>query len=227
MSSLIRISVAACVLSVAASAQAQHAKNIVHINMHDAQVFFENARVVAVSGGVKAGNVAIVPPGASITVSASYRISISTNPASYTGPGSCPSCNIQQYVAWTPAAVSAGASPVNLMLWNGFNGDPTDFFTLEGAGSGTFTFTTTAPTVPGEYYISNGFGLDFGANPNVASGLGWDLSSGIAGPARFAAFMISVTSTPPAFCPGDSNGDGVVNFGDVTSVLANFGAFCP
>lgn len=31
----------------------------------------------------------------------------------------------------------------------------------------------------------------------------------------------------PATCPGDANGDGVVNFSDVTSVLGNFGNACP
>lgn len=33
----------------------------------------------------------------------------------------------------------------------------------------------------------------------------------------------TVTVVPPASCKGDANGDGVVNFADITSVLANFG----
>lgn len=227
MSSFIRVSAAVCGLALASSALAQHSNQVVHINMHDAQVRFTNATVVSVASGVKAGNVAIVPPGTSITVQASYNISASTNPASYTGPGSCPGCFIQQYVAWTPAAVAAGAGTVNQLLWDGQNPEPGFLDTIVGATSGTFTFSTTAPTVPGEYYISNGFGLDFGPNPNVASGLGWDLSAGVVGPPIFAGFMISVTSTPPIICAGDSNGDGVVNFGDITSVLVNFGSMCP
>lgn len=41
------------------------------------------------------------------------------------------------------------------------------------------------------------------------------------GPSEASA---NVTVAPPPFCPGDANGDRIVNFADVTAVLANFGA---
>ncbi len=34
---------------------------------------------------------------------------------------------------------------------------------------------------------------------------------------------INITAPPPPPCPGDANGDGVVDFSDATSVLANWG----
>lgn len=39
---------------------------------------------------------------------------------------------------------------------------------------------------------------------------------------------VSLTVTPPVTsCKGDSNGDGVVNFSDITSVLVSFNSVCP
>lgn len=39
--------------------------------------------------------------------------------------------------------------------------------------------------------------------------------------------LILTVAVPPPPCPGDANGDSVVNFGDVTAVLANFGNTYP
>jgi hypothetical protein len=36
-----------------------------------------------------------------------------------------------------------------------------------------------------------------------------------------------VTVLPPPVCFGDADGSGIVNFADITSVLANFGNACP
>ncbi len=44
---------------------------------------------------------------------------------------------------------------------------------------------------------------------------------------RRALIADPVTPPPPGPCPGDANGDGVVNFADITSVLANFGTVYP
>ena len=39
----------------------------------------------------------------------------------------------------------------------------------------------------------------------------------------FLSFVLPASST----CPGDLNGDGVVNFTDLNGVLSNFGVPCP
>jgi hypothetical protein len=44
----------------------------------------------------------------------------------------------------------------------------------------------------------------------------------------WAPFCQRIPCRPvPPFCAGDANGDGIVSFADVTTVLANFGAICP
>ena len=227
MSSLIRFSAAAvCALVVAASSHGQTpalSRDTVNLDYPATQPLILNAKVVSVSSGVANGNTAVVGPGATITVRADYFIVTSNNPADY----GCPFCLIQQYLAWNPAAAAEGASPVNTLLWEGQAFSPGDTSTIQGSLSGVVTFTTTAPTTRGDYYIGNGFGFDFFPNPSVAALPGYDTSIGVVGPARFHAILISVTSFPPVPCSGDSNGDRVVNFGDITNVLANFGAMCP
>ena len=75
-----------------------------------------------------------------------------------TDPGNCPGCVVQIYVAWVPDAADRGAWPPNQGLWSGMansikaNSEPT----------GTFDWTTEAPTLPGVYYVGRGQTLDFG-----------------------------------------------------------------
>lgn len=215
---------AASILGIVGSASAEHSRDARYIRFHEMQVVVTDARVTAVSNGVRAANTAIVGRGASITVQGTYNIAFSSNPADYTF---CPSCFIQEYIAWSPAAASAGATPVNHGLWSGQNFAPGISSTSEGATSGVFTFTTTAPTTAGEYYISVGEGLDFGFNPAVTGQPGFDLSLGVVGSPVYNSFLISVVNAPPAPCAGDANGDGTVNFADISTVLANFGSACP
>lgn len=42
-----------------------------------------------------------------------------------------------------------------------------------------------------------------------------------------AAYLAVISCAPPTPCPGDADGNLAVNFSDITSVLANFGAACP
>jgi hypothetical protein len=212
------------VLAAGSLASAQVSRDTVAIRWNDSQIQIVNAKVTAVSSGTAAGNVAIVPPGATITVQAQYNISFSANPLSY---GACPSCFIQNYLAWFPSAVAQGASPANVGLWDGDNPGPGDFLTFDGATSGTAVFTTTVPSTPGEYYIGVGNGLDFGFNSGVTATGSYDLSVGVVGAPVYAAFLVNVTRTPVGPCVGDASGDGAVNFTDITSVLANFGLQCP
>ncbi|MBL8746412.1 MAG: hypothetical protein JNK58_08665 [Phycisphaerae bacterium] len=42
-----------------------------------------------------------------------------------------------------------------------------------------------------------------------------------------SAAMLTISTPPATTCPGDADGNGLVNFADITSVLANFNAVCP
>ena len=220
-----RLGIAAAVstLSIVGIATAHTARDVVYVRFHDAQIVVTNATVTAVSSGAAAGNLATVTPGATITVEADYVINFSGNPASYT----CFNCVIQHYLAWYPDAAAAGASPVNLGLWSGFNGDPNDLVTLEGATSGHIVFTTSAPTVPGDYQIGAADSLDFTFVPTVPGAGGWDTSIGIVGPADDASFFINVTNFVPApECTSDLNNDGVTNIQDFSIFALGFGTTC-
>jgi hypothetical protein len=220
-----RLGIAAAVsaLSIAGTATAHTARDVVYIRFHDAQIVVTNARITSVSSGDAAGNLAIVSPGATITVEADYTILFSGNPASYT----CPGCLIQFYLAWYPDAAAAGASPINLGLWDGDNPGPGDFLTFDGATSGHIVFTTTAPTVPGDYQIGTADSLQFGFVPTVPGGPGWDASIGIVGPAEDASFFINVANLVPApQCSTDLNFDGVTNAADFVIFAGGFGSTC-
>lgn len=210
-------------LSIGGTAAAHTARDVVYIRFHDAQIVVTNARITSVSSGDAAGNLATVSPGATITVEADYTITFSGNPASYT----CPGCFIQYYLAWYPSASAAGASPVNLGLWDGSNPEPGDVFTFAGATAGHIVFTTTAPTVPGDYQIGVGDGLDFAFNPALTGAGGWDASIGIVGPADDASFFINVANAVPApECRTDLNLDGVTNSADFVIFASGFGLTC-
>lgn len=215
--------VGAAVLSVGGSALAQQARDVVYIQANGRQLQVTNAKVTSVSSGVFTANTAIVGPGATITVTGSYVILPSNNQADFF----CPGCVLQSYIAWTPAAVSAGASPVNVGLWFGQTTVPGQLSTVVGAASGTFSFTTTAPNTPGFYTIGAAETLDFNFVPTVPGTVGYDLAVGVAGNPTTANFLISVVNAAPTACTGDANADQIVNFSDISTVLANFGAACP
>lgn len=218
-------SFAVCFAALGANvASGQISDDTVYIRFHGAQIFFLNAKVTSVSSGVAMGNVAAVSPGASITVEADYVILFSANPADYTF---CPSCVIQNYVGWLPEAVAAGASPVNLGLWDGQSIAPGNTLTFQGATAGHFVFTTSAPTTPGEYYIGCGETLDFDFVPSAPGAGGYSTTIGVVGDPDFASFLISVQTAPPEACPGNANGDGIVNFDDINAVIANWLLTCP
>jgi hypothetical protein len=50
-----------------------------------------------------------------------------------------------------------------------------------------------------------------------------DINDGFSGLFANASYSLELVLTPITSCAGDANDDGVVNFGDITSVLGNFG----
>ncbi len=155
------------------------AADVTYHTLHST-VRFWNVAIASVGAGTISGNTATVPPGTTIRVTGNWQIGPVTD-VSY-----CPTCVIQVYVAWLNPAASSGVTPINQGLWSGIlsvvNPNP-------GPG-GTFDFTTTAPTVPGDYYIAQGGSLLFNYSPTVQGGPGW-VTAG-SPPNRWVSFRISV-----------------------------------
>lgn len=66
---------------------------------------------------------------------------------------------------------------------------------------------------PGTYQFNANISAFTNANDGFGglfAGASWD-------------FTFSLAAPPPPFCPGDADGNGEVNFADITNVLANFG----
>jgi hypothetical protein len=120
-----------------------------------------NPSITAVGSGSFSGNAATVAPGSSVTMTGNWSIVDSDN-------SSCPFCVIQQYVGWIPPAFANGATPINLGLWSGI--DP------PSPSSGTFAWTTNAPTVLGTYFVGGTSTLDFQFDP-VPGGTGFEISN--------------------------------------------------
>ena len=144
-------------------------------------VRFWNTQVTAVSAGTFAGNAALVPPGASVTLTGTMQRGPATD-MSY-----CPGCIIQTYVAWVPPAVANGASPTN----QGIQSDQNTPWSFHGAIN--FTWTTAAPTVPGTYYVGEGETWDYVYQPWAQGSMGW-MTGDPSTPA--ASFIIKVRGNP-------------------------------
>jgi hypothetical protein len=127
------------------------------------------------------GLTATVLPGATITFGGSWQV----------GPGTdfsfCPGCVIQEYIAWIPPAAANGATPRNQGLWNSNQ--------QQRGASGSFSWTTTAPTVPGTYHIGVGESLDFSFLPGVQGLPGWPTGTPtVAGWVSFRVVVVQGTT---------------------------------
>jgi hypothetical protein len=105
---------------------------------------------------------------------------------------------------------------------------------LNGVGTELARITPYTPTLPMDVVIraiehsiqiyingSLAFNINDPAGP-LAGGIGmWNVWESLG---RYDD--ITLTLLPPA-CPGDADGNGTVNFSDITQVLASFGTMCP
>jgi hypothetical protein len=158
--------------------------NDVTYGMLHGTVRFWNTAVTGVSDGTFSGNQAIVKPGASVTMTGSWQIGPVTN-TSY-----CPGCIIQIYVAWVPDAAANGATPRNKGLWSGQT-----YYTNPNPGaSGSFNWTTQAPTVPGTYYVGRGQTLHYSFQWYAQGGFGWPTGGDPAD--QVASYVINVVGDP-------------------------------
>lgn len=118
-------------------------------------------------------------------------------------------------LAFNPGTVNAQSG--DTVTWMGLSGFHTVTQTIAagscttqssplfGSPAGASTYSWIIPgNVTGTFF--------YRCNPHCGSGM---------------RGTINVTAPPPPPCPGDANNDGVVNFADVTDVLANFGGVGP
>ena len=160
----------AALLTSASAFAVTAASSVDYGNIHGSMTV-SNATFTGVSSGTFTGNEAIVAPGASLSLSFDANINFANSDY-------CPGCIIQEYVAWDGDAIAQGASPRQLNLYSGF--------ILENNNLGSFTWTTAAPTTPGEYYIGGASTLQFDY-VDVAGGLGTN---------SLASYKVTVSAVP-------------------------------
>lgn len=138
----------------------------------------------SVQSGSFVGNVARVAPGSQLSMSGNYNIKLGDT--SY-----CPTCIIQAYTAWiSPAPIDSKG------FWSGLI-TPNCIDNSISSNPGTFNWTTTAPTEPGEYFIGLDFTLDYQFNPNRVGSFGKTSTGTEAAP--FKVTVEDVKSVPEPF----------------------------
>lgn len=112
---------------------------------------FWDTKIESVSDGRIRGNTAEVTPGAEIRLTGNWAVEPDAESRQ------CGGNNIQLYVAWVSGALLRGAWLPNHPLWKGQNRRACE----DPPPSGTFDWSTQAPTEPGVYYIGRGESRNF------------------------------------------------------------------
>lgn len=145
-----------------------------------------NAAITGVSSGTFSGNTAVVDAGSSVRMRADWKIVTTKG----NGAGYCPGCVIEEYVAWIPSAGANGATPLNQGLATFLDG-----YNSNGVySSGTFDWTTNAPTVNGTYFVGGGQSLDYYYLPGIEGSTGFLMSN--ANVTDVASFQVQVGAVP-------------------------------
>ncbi|MDE3053888.1 MAG: hypothetical protein KGL38_03295 [Gemmatimonadota bacterium] len=144
-----------------------------------------NTGIAATQNGSHAGDTAFVQPGAAVRLTGNWQIGPVTN------TGYCPGCIIEEYVAWIAPASGNGATPRNAGLWIG----QTYFPNPNPGASGTFNWTTHAPTAEGAYYVGSGSSLDYQFDWWIEGGFGRATDNSTT--AQAASFMVISDGTAP------------------------------
>lgn len=146
---------------------------------------FWNTTVASTQNGTYSVDTAFVHTGAAVQLKGNWQIGPVTN-TSY-----CPGCIIEEYVGWISPASANGATPRNAGLWIG----QTYFPNPNPGQSGTFNWTTHAPTAEGAYYIGSGGSLDYQFDWWIEGGFGRATDNSTT--AAAASFMVIADDTPP------------------------------
>jgi hypothetical protein len=101
----------------------------------------------------------------------------------------------------------------------------------QASSSGTLhqhiNYFVTAPASTGIYLLTVRVRASAGASPSEPIYIVFNQGNRPASEHQAAIDYVNNVILAPAFCSGDASGDGVVNFTDITTVLANFGVQNP
>lgn len=117
-----------------------------------------NARFTGVGKGSFSANTAIVKPGSSLDLSFDWSLGGNTSNYNY-----CPGCIIQNYVAWVQPSQTQNSS-------SGFFSGVVS--SDASARSGSYSWSTSAPSESGTYYIGSAFSLEYDYLSNVPGSFG-------------------------------------------------------
>ena len=170
--------------ALAASSDTTVLSDVTYGMLHGS-IRFWNTTVASTENGTYSADTAFVHTGAAVQLKGNWQIGPVTN------TGYCPYCVIEEYAAWIQPAASSGATPLNTGLWMG--GTP---FTDPNPGqSGSFDWTTHAPTTEGAYYVGSGGSLDYQFRAWITGGFGRATDGSTT--AAAASFMVIADNTPP------------------------------
>jgi len=133
-------------------------------------------RFTAVSAGSFQQNDAVVAPGSGLNLAFDWSFGGGSSNYDY-----CSGCVIQNYIAWIQPSQASNSSA-------GLRSDA--LWSDSVAASGSFEWSTTAPTTAGTYFIGSAAGLDFQFYPNRQGEAGGLSSSGPYG--SVAPFRVTV-----------------------------------
>ena len=182
-----RASLAAFLLTsgtILASSTPAHAfavSNSVYWDVIGRDLHISNPRFTSVSDGTATGNTAVVGGNSALSLAFDWSFAGDTSDLSY-----CPGCIIQHYIAWIQPSQTTNSSSGFVSAVFGGPGS---------ARSGTYTWTTQAPSDPGTYYISSNFSLDYNYQNNVPGKFGGPTSLGPYG--DLAPFQVTVRAPGP------------------------------
>ena len=124
---------------------------------------------------------------ADLTINSEQKLAFDwTFGADTSNSSNCPLCIIQNYIAWIQPSQTVNSS---LGFVSGiFNGN---------SSSGSFSWTTTAPSTPGTYYTGSNLSLQYNFLDNIPGQPGGPTSSGPY--SKVAAFKVVVNPVPGPF----------------------------
>jgi hypothetical protein len=173
------ISAIALLLAFQASSFAALVSDDVTYDMLHGTFQIKNASILSVSDGSIFENPATVSKGASINLLGDWSL------GAVIDDSNCIDCVIQTYIAWISPAKADGATPSSMGLWSGISNDNGQ----SGGTSGSFDFTTFAPTIAGDYFIGLAQTLDFGYLDGRQGYTGADTANGTS---NYASFKVTV-----------------------------------
>lgn len=167
------------ILSTSSPVRAFTLSDTVYWDVVGRDLRISNPRFTSVGSGSFDKNVADVTIDSALSLAFNWAFGEDTSNSSY-----CPTCIIQNYIAWIqPSQTVNSSSGFVSGVFNGWN-----------SGSGSFSWTTKAPSTAGTYYIGSNFSLQYEFLNNVPGEPGGPTSSGPYG--NVVPFKVIVSPAP-------------------------------